>query len=167
MAAGATYTPIATVVGGNGPEITFTSIPSTYTDLILISNINTPYTCAVGIYFNNAPTSIYSVTYLTGNGSSAASGRMTSQVTYEPIGTAITVPTNTQSNVITQIMNYSNTTTYKTSLSRINYPSSATGASVGLWQSTSAINQITISTLNGSSYWTSNSNFTLYGIAAA
>ena len=39
MAAGSTYTPIATTTGtGSSGTITFTSIPSTYTDLRIILN---------------------------------------------------------------------------------------------------------------------------------
>jgi hypothetical protein len=65
---------------------------------------------------------------------------------------------------ITHFMNYSNTTTYKTALTRSNSPY-GTEAAVNLWRNTSAITSITLfiqsSTLNAGT------TFTLYGIAAA
>jgi hypothetical protein len=168
MAAGNTYEAIATVTGSNSsPEVSFTSIPSTYTDLILVSNVNPSNSAsAMGIYFNGSTATNYSVTFLKGDGSAAASSRLTSQVTYPVFGTATLLPT-TPSNVITSFMNYSNTTTFKTAISRMNYSNVAVGTSVGLWRVTDAINQITISTLNGSYFWTTASTFTLYGIASA
>jgi hypothetical protein len=75
--------------------------------------------------------------------------------------------------VIYQIMNYSNTTTYKTSLTRQNTVDAAdyngTLTAVGLWRSTSAITSVAIQlTRGGSAYnFTSGSIFTLYGIKAA
>jgi hypothetical protein len=63
-------------------------------------------------------------------------------------------------------MNYSNTTTYKTWLSRSGASDRATEALVGLWRSTSAITTIALSIDAGATYSTG-STFTLYGIAAA
>ena len=40
MAAGSTYTPIATTTLGSAGTITFSSIPSTYTDLVIVLNGN-------------------------------------------------------------------------------------------------------------------------------
>ena len=71
----ATYEPIATTtLGSAAASITFSSIPSTYTDLRLvftgkITNVNDDYK----IKFNSSTTSIYSWTVLEGNGSSAYS----------------------------------------------------------------------------------------------
>ena len=56
MAAGATYAPIATTAGtGSSTTITFTSIPQTYTDLVLIIDQITPGANNYGynIRFNN------------------------------------------------------------------------------------------------------------------
>jgi hypothetical protein len=69
---------------------------------------------------------------------------------------------------IVQIQNYSNTTTYKTALSRYGSggTSSATLAGVGLWRNTNAITSITIGITDGFDFL-SGAMFTLYGIKAA
>jgi hypothetical protein len=59
-------------------------------------------------------------------------------------------------------LNYSNTTTYKTILSRSNRAEQATEAFVGLWRNSAAITSISIA----SATFTTNSIFTLYGIKA-
>jgi hypothetical protein len=66
---------------------------------------------------------------------------------------------------IVNIINYSNTTTYKTLLGRGNTSASRIQATVGLWRSTSAINRIDLN-IQGDNFAVG-STFTLYGIAAA
>jgi hypothetical protein len=64
------------------------------------------------------------------------------------------------------IMNYSNTSTYKTCVYRSDLAAGLSMAGVGLWRSTAAINSIAVI-----GYTTSNllagSTLTLYGIASA
>jgi hypothetical protein len=62
-------------------------------------------------------------------------------------------------------MNYSNTTTYKTSIARYGTAGSLTLAQATLWRSTAAITSLTIVVLG--STFTAGSTFNLYGIAAA
>ncbi len=66
--------------------------------------------------------------------------------------------------MIQQYQNYSNTTTYKTVLSRCSNPTGGTLAVAGLWRSTAAITSITLTPTAGN--WLSGSTFTLYGIKA-
>jgi hypothetical protein len=66
--------------------------------------------------------------------------------------------------VISNIMNYSNTTTFKTSISRNGVRT--TEAFVNLWRSTAAISSITFFCQGASNYLTG-TIFTIYGIAAA
>jgi len=61
-------------------------------------------------------------------------------------------------------MNYSNMTTYKTSLIRYSQIGSWFGELATLWRSTAAINTITLTT--GTSTFNIGSTFTLYGIKA-
>jgi hypothetical protein len=165
MAAGSTYTPIATYTSsGNATSYTFTSIPQTYTDLILVVNGRTDDATTLAVQVGNglADTgSNYSFTYLVGNGSAASSGRGSNQ-TYGLGGDTAT----TQSNGITQFMNYSNTTTFKTMVSRGASADLNTYAAVNLWRSTSAINTIKIG-LASPRYFINGATLTLYGIAAA
>jgi hypothetical protein len=170
MAAGSTYTPISTytVTGSTSfTAINLTSIPQTYTDLILVivgSNTASGYSDnLIRMRPNSDSSSTYSSTYLTGDGSSATSTRRSGNSIFY-LGDIGTVP----STNIFQFNNYSNTTTYKTILSRTSNTDAMSRVSVGLWQSTSAISSIYID-LNASSGndWSVGSTFTLYGILAA
>jgi hypothetical protein len=161
MPAGSTYTPIATVTasGSSTTQVVMSSIPSTYTDLILIGNIPTTL---VGInaylQFNADYSTNYSWTRLFGDGSSASSGRGTSQ-------NGINYLVNDYTTTICHIQNYSNSTTYKTAIVRANNPSDYVTATVGLWRNTAAINAIRVDF--DSNTIPSGTTFTLYGIAAA
>jgi hypothetical protein len=162
MAAGSTYTPIATTTLGSAQtNVVFSSIAGTYTDLVIVFNgsITTGFD-AIGLRFNGDTGSNYSRTFLAGNGSAASSGR-DSNVTSIQIGIMGT----DNSNDIFQIFKYANTTTYKTALARGNSASNSTRAGVGLWRNTAAITEVSLTA--GSSTFISGSTFTLYGIAAA
>ena len=162
-----TYEPIATATAsGSTLSITLSSIPSTYTDLILILQSG-PGTNGNSIYvqLNSDTGSNYSTTDIWGDGTSAASGRTTSATFIRILGRGVGAPTNLNNNSITSFMNYSNTTTFKTMLNRSNVPSTGTGATVGLWRNTAAISSLTITSESGNLQ--SGSTFTLYGIKSA
>jgi hypothetical protein len=72
----------------------------------------------------------------------------------------------TISTSIINVMNYANTTTYKTSISRGNNSANRVRAYVALWRNTAAITSIQIIT-NGAINFATGSTFTLYGIASA
>lgn len=162
MAAGATYEPIATTTLSSAQSsVTFSSIPGTYTDLVLVGALD--MTAALDFWFrvNSDTGTNYSMTRLTGNGTTAASFRVSNESKiYINFST-----TSGEQNFIMHFMNYSNTTTYKTILKRFNNAASDLVARVGLWRSTSAITTILVQT--DSSTFKAGSTFTLYGIAAA
>ena len=159
MAAGNTYTPIATqTLGSTSGSVTFSSISGAYTDLVLIVAGTINSATAMDLTFNSDTGSNYSRTILTGDGSSASSSRVSS-ATNLGLGFLST----TQSVSIIQLMNYSNTTTYKTVISRGNVADNRTTATVGLWRSTAAITTINLA---GGTYQIG-TTFSLYGIAAA
>jgi hypothetical protein len=164
MAAGSTYTPIATTtLGSNAASYTFSSIPSTYTDLVIVATGGCVGSGeAIFARFNGDSTN-YSDTVLLGNGSSAISTRASvtgAHVIGRYTGTDGTI----NANGILHIMNYANTTTYKTCLTRSNN-SLGTSAIVTLWRATPAA--ITSIALVGSTNILAGSTFTLYGIQAA
>ena len=165
MPAGNTYTQIpggSITLGSNASSVTFSSIPSTYTDLILVIK---PLNSGGDLWltFNTDTGANYSSTWLWGNGSSAGSSRDTSAARIY-LGWLATGATDGSAQYIVQIQNYSNTTTNKTLLSRATRAGASSDAGVGLWRNTSAINQIVLSATN--TYQTG-STFNLYGIAAA
>jgi hypothetical protein len=166
MAAGMTYFPIATnTLGSATSSVTFSSISGSYTDLFIVINSgSTTSGQDIRCRFNSDSGSNYSFTYLTGNGSSASSGRATSQ-TFMPLDYNGYLSGSIATTTIINCMNYSNSTTYKTILGRFNTAAFGTDAAVGLWRSTSAITSIEF--LTSASTFLAGSTFTLYGIAAA
>lgn len=162
-----TYHPIATytVSGTTSNDFTFTSIPQTYTDLVIVSNLNNIGSAAVlRGKFNGDNASNYSSTALLGDGSSASSGRQ-SNVDAFYLSYAAHI-NSTKGAGIYHFLNYTNTNTFKTVLSRSSNASMGVDAIVSLWRSTAAITSIRI--LNDrAEYWAAGSTITLYGIKAA
>ena len=163
-----TYEPIETqTLDSAAATVTFSSISGAYTDLVLVCSgkSNTANLDYTRIRVNSDTGSNYSRTYLGGNGSSAYSGRDTSATSYLD-GIAPTTASGIYAPTIFNLQNYSNTTTYKTILSKGGSANASTGAVVGLWRNTAAITSIDISNINSNSF-ASGSTFTLYGIKAA
>jgi len=166
MPAGVTYTPIATANGtGSSGTITFSSIPSTYTDLVLVVNaasVSGTYNALVR--FNGDTNTNYSRTSLTWDGGAVRSARNSSQTFIVSTVDGIVAPT-TPSPKIVHFMNYSNSTTFKYLLERDGNASYGTATVIGLWRSTSAVTSIDYFISGGN--FTTTSTFSLYGIAAA
>jgi hypothetical protein len=164
MAAGSTYTPIATVTAsGVSSFLVMSSIPSTYTDLVLIGSAIKLAIQSTRMTFNSDTATNYSDTYITGTGSAATStrGSNTGWIYLNDSSSSTTNP----NTFIANIMNYADTATYKTVVSRYSAADAAVEASVHVWRSTSAINRIDISTSSGT--FSAGTTFTLYGIASA
>jgi len=162
-----TYSQIATTTLGSATaSYTFSSIPQTYTNLVLVcGNVLTASTGqGVKIRFNSDTATNYSYTYLSGNGTSAVSNRnsnaTSSQIGWGAVGSSTAIST-----IIASIPNYINTTTNKTFISRSSDASTETVALVGLWRSTAAISSITIFPSSGN--FSTGCVFTLYGIKGA
>ena len=169
MAAGSTYTPISTqTLSSTANTITFSSIPSTYTDLVLVMVMTANSTAFNVFYTLNSDTgSNYSWTLMGGDGTTAGSAKLASQpegrLTYYAAVRSST-PTFTYAN----FMNYSNTTTKKTVISRSNRTSDGVEYTLNNWfnATSQAINNISIFA-NGGLSFAVGSTFTLYGITAA
>lgn len=175
MAAGLTYVPIATqtISGSTTSTITFSSIPSTYTDLVLVANIASGGAGDIYMAKLNSDTSPsstnYSQTILYADGSTVGSyENLNYPVLF--LGYMPLTSSNAFSTTISHFMNYSNTTSYKTVLSRTNDTTNAVGAAVGifpnLWRNTAAISTITLVTQNSTGFKVG-STLSLYGITAA
>jgi hypothetical protein len=148
MPAGNTYEAIATttVTGSAVADVTFTGIPSTYTDLVIVCSLKIAATSATNTFIKVGNGSIdtgsnYSWTRMLGDGSSASSSRASSVSDGVIIGDA---NLNDFTADILHLQNYSNTTTNKTIITRNNLASALTQAAVGMWRSTSAIDQVRI-----------------------
>jgi hypothetical protein len=160
-----TYDKIETrTLGSDTATITFSSIPATYTDLVLIASVanNSGGNRAMQMLVNLDTGTNYSTTYLSGDGSSASSARTTGTAYLD---TVVTIPGSNFATCIFNFQNYSNTSTFKTVLNRNGLGSTNTRAVVSLWRSTSAINSIRFQ-MGGSDLYSTGSTFTLYGIKA-
>lgn len=167
-----TYEPIATTtLGSAAASHTFSSIPATYTDLVLITNAIPTTAGGIDFYLtvNGASTSgLYSKTHLAGySATSASSTRFTGQnriSTFWQVG-----PENTQPFLVNySIQNYANASIFKTVLARAGaFQASAqeVNAFVGLWRNTNAITSITLTPSSGN--LNTGTCLTLYGIKAA
>jgi hypothetical protein len=151
-------------VGTATSTVTFSSIPSGYTDLVIVFSGNTSAIANSFMRFNSDTGSNYSMTWMAGTGSAAASGRETSQTRLLIDVYGYANPSNITNKII-NVQNYSNATTFKSVFGRANNSAAGTDALVGLWRSTSAITQIDILTLSATTF-SVGSTFSLYGIRA-
>lgn len=161
-----TYVALATqTLTTSAASVLFSSISGAYTDLQIVINANNTTNgsnCKIQFNGDGGVGSLYSTTWLEGTGSASSgreSGATSSFIYYN--ANASTYPWST-ANV--SIQNYSNATTYKTSITRFGNQAQ-TGAYVGLWRNTNAITSITLNAITQN--FQSGSTFSLYGIAAS
>ena len=166
-----TYEPIAsTTLGSAASTVTFSSLPSTFSDLVFVYSVTNGTSDFRGFtaQFNSDSASNYSGTYLGGDGSSAGSGRLSSQSKIY-VGRYLNI--NGRQIGRLSLMSYANTSVFKTLLNEAanNEDSSASKGvwrEVGLWRSTSAISSVVFTAGSPGSFGTG-STFSLYGIKAA
>ena len=154
----------ATVDSGGASSITFSSIPATYTHLQIRMYLNSAATNDVGMYFNGDNNSAWH--YLKGDGANATAGASTYQA-----GSAYTTVNGTSTSpggAITDILDYSNTSKFKTARTLGGYDANGSGQIAlrsSYWASTAAITSVTI--VAATSNFTQYSSFALYGIKGA
>lgn len=163
-----TYEPIATTtLGSSSASITFSSIPSTYTDLRIIFVGTGSSTSSKRLRFNSDSGANYSSMNLTGDGTSATSGGYTSDTS---IRWASLLTDSTTIPILGTIDIFSYTgSTYKTVLFNTSSDQNGSGytlTGVGIWMSTSAITSITL-LYNDASTYNTGTIATLYGIKSA
>ena len=171
-----TYTLISSqVLASSASSVTFSSIPATYTDLVVRASTRDSQTSGViyqsiRVEFNADASSIYSVTILSGNGSATASSRLSAlSYTIDNAGTnSDSATANTFSNTEMYFPNYLSTTSKPYSefgVGENNATFAGIATTADLYRNTSAIASLKLST-NGGSFLT-NSSFYLYGISNA
>lgn len=165
-----TYEPIATTtLSTASANIEFTSIPGTYTDLVLAGTIRTTRAGEVTdqwtIQINGDTGSNYSGTYLYYGPSS---GRVSSTTNIGLVRCpGATATAGVFGYAIANFMNYSNATTYKTFITKWSeYTFYEMGTTVSLWRNTNAITSLKILSTTSSNLAVGTS-LTLYGIKAA
>ena len=162
----ATNTPLQSLAITNSTttSVTFSNIDQTYTDLMLVSNIQTVGNATPTIQYNGSASGIYSETTMYGTGATTtvASGSATSSI-IDLTSWAQYVPTSGSFNTsVMHIFNYSNATTFKTALIR-SAQSNDARINSSCWRSTDAI---TLLTITSASAFNPGCTFDLYGIRA-
>jgi hypothetical protein len=157
-----TYTPIASVTLSSAQaSVTFSSIPQTYTDLVLVVNGSTATSTGnMGLRFNSNASNIYGQVRILGDGTSPSTERQSTQSS-AGIGDWGT----DTSNLVINIRNYTNTAINKAVISRSN-TLGFVSAYASLWSNTSAITSVTVLKEDGNNL-TSGTTVNLYGIANA
>jgi len=151
-----TYIALATrTLSGPVTQVTFSSIPSTFRDLILVVSGTADPLSNFGVQFNSDTSSNYRTVAMTGNGSSPTSFSQTT--TFALMGRL--GPTHSVN--ILNIMDYSATNKHKTVLARGGPGNELVRASATRWNNNNAINRITVvfAALNAGT------TLSLYGIA--
>lgn len=159
-----------TVLTGTQASVTFSAIPSTYTDLVIMisarSDRSAQYLDPIKIRFNgaSADTNLTS-RQIYGVGTSA--GSQSNAYALVGYATAAATTSNTFANIEVYIPNYAGSTNKPISSTSANEDNSAGNneidAIAGLWSSTNAITSITLLPNTGPNF-VSGSRFDLYGI---
>lgn len=167
----------STVGAGGASSIDFTSIPNTYTDLVLQFSLRDAYASQSDIgkvTFNGSSSAIYTGVNLRGDGSGNASSILRSNQTYFFLGEAGTIDganstANTFSNGSIYIPNYAGSSNKTVSVETVT-ETNATAAVIclwaGLWASTAAITSIKIESYSASNFVQYSTAY-LYGVKNA
>jgi len=171
----ATYNLISSqVLGSSTASVTFSSIPQTYTDLVLRISARSDYSSVLEqfkITFNGDSSAIYSYTYLRGNGAAASSSQDLTNTYALGAGGADgnTSTASTFGNAEIYLPNYTSTTSKPLSFFGANETNATNAyltASANLYRNTTAISSILIAPAAGSN-WLTNSSFYLYGLKSS
>jgi hypothetical protein len=166
--------PIITVTGtGSAPALGFTNIPQTFQHLMFVAEAPNNGGGSGGVaYFtidnvNANSTTIYSYTAFGGNGATITNTRATNTNSFL-LNPALTYVTSTApASVVVHILDYTNTSTFKTFHCRLSLDKNGSGETaflMGTFRNTGAITRFNISSAVVGSNWTTGAIFTLYGV---
>ena len=160
-----------TVGSGGAASIDFTSIPGSYTDLMVVLSGRSTRSATseeTAMRVNGLTTGIYSQKILYGNSSTSVYSASESSATrlYSPAVAANSATANTFGNTQFYFPNYAGSTNKSVSIDGV-WENNSTNAEIwmhgGLIATTSAITSLTFYCLN-SSNWAQYSSATLYGV---
>ena len=167
-----------TELSGNAASYDVTSISASYDHLYLVTSLRTDdvvYFDQLGLRLNGDTGTNYSWTRLNAGTSTPTSGRGTGDTSIEYLygATGSSALADTFGTMTTWIPNYANTANFKQTLHQWAQENNSTtdwqwfvGMIAGLWSSTAAVNQITLTPLDGDNF-VQYSTFTLYGVTGA
>jgi hypothetical protein len=154
-----TYTPLATVtLGTTASSVTFSSIPATYRDLIIVTDLISVTAGSTVLLSINSSTTDHSRVFMVGtNTNTTISGADTSRET-------LSMDASIRAAGILQFMDYSATDKHKTILVRDGFPGGNVAALARRWANTSAITSVTLT--GNTRNFAASSTFNLYGVIA-
>jgi hypothetical protein len=157
-----TYTPLANVtLGSTASSVTFSSIPATYRDLILVADCGVSSGAeAMAMRFNADTGSNYNYVVATGNGSTTSSFAVSSTI-FARLGSIYTG----SNNFVASVMDYSATDKHKTVIARGNSAANLVAMVASRWANTAAITSVTVLP-DVANTFTAGSTFSLYGVIA-
>jgi hypothetical protein len=157
-----TYIPLATVTLGTATaSVTFSSIPATYRDLILVIQGTNTSSGNSRLQVNGDSGNNYNQVRMYGAGGLPGSDSASNIASLD----MSSMSTSSGYQAVIQLMDYSATDKHKTILSRTQESNiSAVLANAGRWANTAAITSVTTFTAAGS--YASGSTFSLYGVIA-
>ena len=156
-----TYTALATVtLGSSASSVTFSSIPATYRDLILVTDIIPTSTLnRIRLRFNGDTGSNFSWVNAGGNGSATfSSSETTDHILIGFLGGGF------RSMITTQVMDYSATDKHTAVLSRDSTAGEGVQMRAGRWANTAAVTSVNLTT--EASSFASGTTLSLYGVIA-
>lgn len=162
-----TYTLISSnVLSSSAASVTFSAIPSTYTDLVLRCSVRSDAASAQEVIYINPNTLTTNQTsrVLEGNGANGVGSSATSRIETRGVGANATA--NTFSSSETYIPNYASASVHPVSsfgVGENNNTVAVMNVVASLWNSATAISSISITRAIGSNF-VSGSSFYLYGI---
>lgn len=170
-----TYESIATVSPTNTAG-TFTSIPQTYTDLLVVVKARVTSAWDIFAMQANGAGSGYSGTYIESTAASGGytAGRGTAEISFRGGYIPGTSYSSDWSTDVYHIHNYTDTNKWKNCLTNARFQSGVGGTTasfsiqlkIGLIQNTAAITSLVYGTANGSNF-AAGTTISLYGIKAA
>ena len=154
-----TYDLIATTTLSSSPtSFTWSSIPNTYRDIVLVADFSPSTTTTLGAQFNDDTTNNYSSTTLYGDSSTVSSldQNSTSTIRFGSV--------NNRCLAIAYVLDYQ-TSKNKTLIGRFNSDNES-GATVGMRYSTEVITSVTFRTTGGATF-ASGDIFSIYGVVSS
>lgn len=158
-------TRLATITLQNSAnEVTFSSIPNTYRDLILVVSGNpTPDGGAAGVRLNgDSSTANYTTITMAGNNNNAPYSATKTSDGYMSFTPDFSWDSGQQNQAIMQILDYTATNKHKSALTRRQGGGLSPTTSTHRWASTAVVNSLTV-LIVGSRFFAAGSVFSLYG----
>lgn len=162
-----TYDSISSqTLGSNQSAITLSSIPQTFTDLVLVCwGWGATGGGSIKIRPNNDGSTLYNTTYQYSDGSTITPGQTGDTAEGLYMGRLLQSSSDMGGGYI-HIFDYANTTTHKTMIGTNFASAPINWLSVGMWRSTAAISSLNLRVESGSDF-ASGFTVALYGIKAA